>query len=362
MNLSTVLTHPLVTSLLNLSQTPILITDRFTTEILFANAASTQLFGKDYTSRKLDDDLKHFFRPLTLDGQPITDRQQHPAIQVQRSGSLETEIKWSTPTGIRDLKVVAASLSEAIEGRFLTVISITDITDIKSANRRLISELSHEVKNPISVILGFADLISEESGSLDAETKESLKIIRRNAAHVIEVVENQLKDAKSSENEISDFKFFDLEEICVEIVRSTSLLAEKKQIPVKLDIDVAETTVFGSERAVRQILLNLISNAMKFTESGSISLRLFSLKPDMLAIDIRDSGTGIDPKFTEKLFSPFSQAHTEKQFRSKGSGMGLNIVRGLARSLGGDVTLNQTELGVGSTFRLEIPTAQTTRI
>lgn len=224
------------------------------------------------------------------------------------------------------------------------------------AKSEFLANISHELRTPLNAILGFTHLM-QDSGKIQNEELKSLKIIGRSGEHLLALINNVLDIAKiesgrTTKTEIS----FNLENMIYEVVQIMSKEAENKNLQLKtiLKEDVPNY-IRTDKQKLKQILLNLIGNAIKFTNSGQITL---SLKKKMineqmfLIMNVEDTGIGITKVDLERIFNPFEQSSNAST--QKGTGLGLSISKQYANLLGGEITV-KSEAGVGSNFSVEIP-------
>jgi len=222
-----------------------------------------------------------------------------------------------------------------------------------------LATMSHELRTPLHGVLGIAELLSLTE--LTEEQKEYSKIIARSGQHLLEVV-----------NDILDFSSIDkgtmmLESDSIqvaELIESTLLTirkaAEEKGLKVLSEISpTVPSVITGDERRIRQILINLIGNAVKFTEVGFIRVKVDTRLVEgklLLTVSVGDSGPGIEPEILSKLFKPFTQGDSTLHRRFEGTGLGLAIVKRLSSIMGGTITVNSTP-GKGSVFTFSLPLA-----
>ncbi len=238
----------------------------------------------------------------------------------------------------------------------------------EEANRSkslFLANMSHEIRTPLTSIIGFADLME---GSADPdEQKEALATIRRNGRHLLELI-NEILDLSRIEADRLELEIvdFDPRELVHDVFSTISVRAESKGLRIAYEIDNrVPKSIQNDPTRVRQILYNLLGNAIKFTEKGTVSLRLEPAAKEAepaiqnLIFEVRDTGIGISSKQLERLFAPFTQADMTTTRRFGGTGLGLTISRKLARLMGGDITLEST-VGEGSVFRLLLPVKATT--
>ena len=217
-----------------------------------------------------------------------------------------------------------------------------------------ISHLNHELRSPISSILGFARMLKEEYyGPLNKKQLQYAAGILSSGEHLLALVKNYLDIIKIDANK----QTLDLEKLAVgEICQAAIFIVEEKAKGkgLELILDLKENIDFciGDSLRLKQILINLLSNAIKFTDRGSITLRV-TMEKDLLHFAVIDTGTGISAKNITKLFKPFPQITSHHE----STGLGLALSRKLAQLHGGDITVT-SELGKGSCFTLSIPQYQ----
>ena len=229
---------------------------------------------------------------------------------------------------------------------------------LKRANKvktEFLASMSHELRTPLSAILGFADLLlTSTKENLSPRARESLERIKRNGDHLLSLINDVLDLAKAEAGRI------DVRMVAVNLgPLARACLAEVESLragnDVKLVVEVPEAPlelVTDSQR-VRQILLNLLSNALKFTEHGQVTLTLQST-PHEVRLAVTDTGRGIPAHAVLELFQEFHQLDTGEGKRYPGTGIGLALSRRFARALGGEIEVRSRE-GEGSTFTLVLP-------
>ena len=237
---------------------------------------------------------------------------------------------------------------------------VTEQASTEEANRskgEFLANMSHEIRTPMTAILGFAEALKDNLTS--AEDLEYLDIIRDNGDYLLEII-NGILDLSKIES-----RGFQLEQrTCspVTIVHDTWKLLKIRSDAKSLSFNVEyeghlPETIETDPVRLRQVLINLIGNAIKFTERGGVRLvvRLAGQEGEAwIEFDVIDTGIGIDKGKIEKLFQPFTQADNSTTRRFGGTGLGLAICQRLAEMLGGKISVEST-LGKGSTFRLSIP-------
>nr|WP_239027338.1 response regulator [Ramlibacter algicola] len=232
--------------------------------------------------------------------------------------------------------------------------------DLQRASRyksEFLANMSHELRTPLNSSLILARLLADnERGNLDAEQVKFAESIYSAGNDLLTLINDILDIAKVEAGKLELRPETTAVPAIVQTLRGMfTPLAEDKGLALAFEIDpAAPATLFTDRQRVEQVLRNLLSNGLKFTERGSVSLRISAAGADRVRFDVRDSGIGIDPAQHDLIFEAFQQADGTISRRYGGTGLGLSISRDLARMLGGDLTVASAP-GQGSTFSLELP-------
>ena len=261
---------------------------------------------------------------------------------------LERSIRYSIK-GADDLMRIKSAEKANIEKKIAEAAN--------STKSRFLAHMSHEIRTPLTAMLGFAELAKDPVYSIN-ERAEFLDIIKRSGDHLLRVI-NDILDLSKVENGNFEIESSDLNirEIISDVIALIDPAAQAKGLEIRMKIDENLPKVIKSDsRLLRQILFNLVGNAVKFTSIGEIRIQTEpSSSKSTFTISISDTGIGIKPDEQTKLFQPFSQANASLNRKFGGTGLGLDLSRKLARLLGGDVVLAHSTPGVGSTFKLNLP-------
>jgi PAS domain S-box-containing protein len=230
--------------------------------------------------------------------------------------------------------------------------------EAESANRAkstFLATMSHEIRTPLNGVLGMAQAMAVDE--LCAVQRERLDVIRQSGESLLAILNDVLDLSKIEAGKLElEETEFDLAELARGAHAAFTAIAQKKGLSFDLEVERSAQGVYrGDPTRIRQILYNLISNALKFTATGEIRVAI-RRSDDRLEVVVRDTGIGMAPETTTGVFSTFTQADSSTTRRFGGTGLGLSICRELAGLMGGDIGV-ESELGVGSTFtvRLELP-------
>ncbi|MEO5729841.1 MAG: response regulator, partial [Byssovorax sp.] len=226
---------------------------------------------------------------------------------------------------------------------------------------QFLANMSHEIRTPLGVILGFADLALDASQSPE-EARNYLTGIKRNGQQLLEILGDILDLSKIEANKLEIERVtFSLDGLLDDVAASLDLRAREKGIGLRFVKDAYLPQLIRTDPTrLRQIFVNLVGNAIKFTERGEVSIECNALSPSedgatrKLSFLVKDTGIGISPEQRSKLFQPFVQADSTMTRKFGGTGLGLLLSQQLARALDGDLDLAQSELGKGSWFRFTI--------
>jgi signal transduction histidine kinase/CheY-like chemotaxis protein/HPt (histidine-containing phosphotransfer) domain-containing protein len=222
------------------------------------------------------------------------------------------------------------------------------------AKSLFLAHMSHEIRTPLTALLGFADLLSVPTLS-ESDRLNYAMIIRRNGEHLLSVLNDVLDLSRIEAGRLSLEKIaFSPTQILHEVASLMRVRARESGLEFSVALDTpVPARISGDPTRVRQILLNLVGNAIKFTRQGEVAVRV-RLDGASLVFAVADTGIGIAADQQAVLFQPFQQGDRSMTRRYGGSGLGLSISRALAEALGGVITVESTP-GRGSTFRLVLP-------
>ncbi len=291
----------------------------------------------------------------------------HYCIPISFHNKLLGVLNVYVPRGhpeIQEEKEFLQAISNTLAGVITRKIGEQDLKAAKEAaeianqaKSDFLATISHEIRTPLNGIIGMTELLMEKH--LSSKKQFYVEMIKKSGESLLRVINDVLDLSKIEAGEF-DFEeiTFDLRDTRRELRDLFGEIAGKKSIRFRTRISQnVPKYVIGDQHRIHQILINLLSNAMKFTEEGEISLRIEAENRQgqiWVSFKVEDTGIGIHPDVQETLFQPFTQADTSTTRKFGGSGLGLAICKKLAVLMQGDITL-QSEVGKGSSFIVELP-------
>jgi PAS domain S-box-containing protein len=293
--------------------------------------------------------------------------------QVRRDGGILSAEAYIPQLGI--ILVGYASALYGSDGNIIGAIeSVRDITDIRrveadlkeakdeadAANRSkslFLANMSHEIRTPMNAILGFAQLM-ERDPSLSQQSREHLEIINRSGEHLLTLINDILEMSKIEAGKATFVpNIFDLYALLENIERMFRARTDARNLSFIVEkIGEIPRWVVTDEGKLRQVIINLLGNAVKFTEEGGIAMRLsaaaFNQESVNLRFEVEDTGPGMAEDEIGHLFQAFEQ--TQAGIKSGGTGLGLALSRGFVQVMGGSISVS-SEVGKGTTFRFQVP-------
>lgn len=236
--------------------------------------------------------------------------------------------------------------------------TVTQLRELDRLKSSFLANMSHELRTPLNSILGFADVMLEGlDGPLTENMNNDLQLIQKNGQHLLHLINDVLDMAKIEAGRMNlSPETFRFHEILEEVTSITSPLASEKSLSLFIENDSdQEVEIFADRTRIRQVMLNLVNNAMKFTEKGKISMRTVRTENGIL-VTVRDTGIGIPPDKLEAIFQEFTQVDSSSTRKAGGTGLGLPISRKLVEMHGGRLWAESSGIpGEGSTFYVELP-------
>jgi signal transduction histidine kinase len=309
---------------------------------LLTGVATAVAFAVSRDVRLDVDDLARRIHEIAARGRETADRAQDavPAPALDEVGELAVAFNALVERFAAAEKTYADALAR--------------MEEIDRERATFLATVSHELKTPLNAILGFADiLLSEVDGPLVGEAREEVAIIKQSGLHLLALINDILELSAIASGQLRLARAeCDVAAIADEVVREATGLRGEKPVELRVERRTSRTVAWADARRVRQILGNLVGNAIKFTPSGEV---VVSLEADehYLTVRVRDTGPGIPKEEREAIFDEYRQGG-DRRARRRGTGLGLAIARRLALMHGGVIRL-ESEVGLGSTFVLRLP-------
>jgi len=364
----------LLTSLFDASGLGIIVTDE-NGVIVRVN----DTFLKDFGWQR-EELLDHEFTVLIPPEERAVSRKLHTAfIEKGRSGSREIQLMRKDGT-LADI-LLSTVLLELSQKRRYMVSTIRDITERKNMIRNLqqakdqadianraksafLANMSHELRTPLNAIIGFSELIMNETfGALNNQKyAEYMTDIHFSARHLLDIINDVLDMAKIESGKV---ELIEREVDIGEVFNSVAIIMNERALEtgVKLDFEIAENLphVRADQRLLRQILINLVSNAVKFTPKGkSVLVRAYLLPEGFMRIAVEDQGCGIPEEKIQTVMEPFGQAHDPLHSKGQGTGLGLPLAKTMVELHGGRLHIVST-VSEGTVVSLDFPADRTVK-
>ena len=225
------------------------------------------------------------------------------------------------------------------------------------AKSTFLANMSHELRTPLNAIIGYSEMLIEDAEDENEDFIPDLDKINSSGKHLLGLINDILDLSKVESGKMELFiEDFNLEKILNEVVSTITPLVEKNGNTLKLKVETKTENISADITKIRQILLNLLSNATKFTKEGEINIVVTDNPDNNLILDFKvsDSGIGMTPEQVEKVFKPFTQADEKTTRKFGGTGLGLTITKMFAEMMGGDIGLSSV-INEGTTFTVSIP-------
>ncbi len=263
-------------------------------------------------------------------------------------------MRWvGTNTDIEDQKAAELEVVAAKESA----------EEANLAKSTFLANMSHELRTPLSAIIGYSEMMLEEmeDGGDAATLVPDMRKVEGNARHLLGLINDVLDLSKVESGKMDIYaEEFDIDITVREIASTVESLVAKKSNRLVISLGPSLGTMYSDLTKIRQVILNLLSNASKFTENGVIQLTVLrdieAGKPDRVVFRVSDNGIGMTEEQLAKLFQRFSQADVSTTRKFGGTGLGLSLTKAFADMLGGSVTVEST-IGQGSTFSFSLPAA-----
>ncbi|HOU14563.1 MAG TPA: HAMP domain-containing sensor histidine kinase [Anaerolineae bacterium] len=278
-------------------------------------------------------------------------------------------VSWLTTQtmerALHDLRDLNIQLERRVQERTIALASANQelimanerLEELDKLKSRFLSIVSHELRTPLSAIQGFAEMLQNEVyGALSPKQHNALNRIIANDERLLNLVNDLLDQARIEAGQLSLVNApFPLQGLISDMESTMRVLVEAKKLYLRIHVaDAVPTTLYGDQKRLQQILVNLVNNALKFTQQGGVDIHFYRPDEAHWAIDVVDTGPGIPKEAQGFIFDPFRQIDSSSTREHKGFGLGLAIVKQLTTLMGGTVTVI-SEVGQGSTFTVILP-------
>jgi len=258
----------------------------------------------------------------------------------------------------RELRALNDTLERRVADRSQAAEQAKELAE--QANRTksaFLANMSHELRTPLNAIIGYSEMLEEDLEALGETGTERLTDVGKIASagkHLLSIINDILDVSKIEAGRVQvNAESFDLREVVRQVISTIEPIAAKNSNRIFTQLP-PELTVFSDQTKIQQVLINLLSNACKFTHSGQIHVKAELEDRQWVTVEVRDTGIGIDPAHVERLFEPFVQAEASTSRKYGGTGLGLPISRKFCELLGGSLVV-RTAPGAGSTFSMKVP-------
>jgi predicted ATPase/signal transduction histidine kinase/tRNA A-37 threonylcarbamoyl transferase component Bud32 len=262
----------------------------------------------------------------------------------------------------QSLKASVDLLEQKVEERTIELKAAKELAETsEQAKTTLFNHINHELRTPMNAILGMSEgLLDGAYGEINPKQRRSVEVIANSGNHQLALIDDILDYAKIEAGKLELYREpTNIFNLCDESLSFVRFQATRKKLQLNLRVAAEITDLVIDERRIRQVLINLLSNAVKFTPAGSVSLEATKLaatdrQPAGIRFCVIDTGIGISPENLDLLFQPFVQIESQEGRKSKGTGLGLNLVKEIINLHGGRIRVTSQE-GVGSQFMVDLP-------
>jgi signal transduction histidine kinase len=321
----------------------------------FTDQKDQESLGFAYDSNQVTPFVDDFPRELAL-SLPLQVRGEtigHLAVQGLANISSEVAELAAAIAAQTSAHLETLRLNEELQKR---AAELLELDRLKSG---FLANMSHELRTPLNSILGFSDVMLEGmDGPLSDNMNNDLKLIQKNGQHLLHLINDVLDMAKieAGRMNLNPEKFM-IHEILDEVTSITSSFASEKNLALFIEKDSdREVEIVADRTRLRQVMINLVNNAIKFTEKGHIAIRVVRKNEDNVLISVKDTGIGIPPDKLEVVFQEFMQVDTSSTRKAGGTGLGLPISHRLVALHGGRMWAESTgKPGMGTSLYVELP-------
>jgi signal transduction histidine kinase len=296
---------------------------------------------------------------MTSPSEPLPELTEPDLTEEEEKARLYEQVKRHSEELRQKVREATAELAEQNE---LLRRQAFQLEQASAAKSQFLANVSHELRTPLNAVMGYTHLLLEGvSGELQPAQLDKLNRIDANARHLLAVINDLLDISRIESGKMPmQIEQVRLPELIDEVMAEVEPLIAGTKLEVLRELAPELPEILTDRQKVKQIVMNLLSNALKFTPEGSVSIRLEHVPPaDEILIAVTDTGIGVAEENQKTIFEAFEQANSSYARRQGGTGLGLSICRRLAQLLEGRITL-VSGLGQGSTFTLYLPSKSRT--
>jgi PAS domain S-box-containing protein len=331
--------------------------------IVELNPAALELFNLQINS-VIGKSFQETFRAwIQLNDQVLKRHGFHKEIILENEGKptrwldLFISTLWDLPRQNGGQIVTLRDITSLKENESALAIARDEAARANSFKSQLLANVSHELRTPLGIIMGYTDLLSRKSyGELNEKQVGVLGKVRESTEYLEALVSGLLDQAQldSGRLQLAETSF-EVRVVLGKTCNQLSILAEAKKLKFSAEIsDDMPVSIVGDSQRIKQILVNLISNAIKFTETGGVTVRIYKSGQAQWKMQVSDTGPGIPENAIQTVFEPFKQLPEASRIMRKGYGLGLSITKQLIRLMGGDIFL-ESQIGKGTIFTVTLP-------
>lgn len=262
------------------------------------------------------------------------------------------------------VNVMAVALDKALlyqqlrKSNLLLAESNARLKELDRQKTEFVSIASHQLRSPLTAMTGYASLLLDgDLGELSADSRDAVLKIFESGKSMAVAIDDFLNVTRIEQGRLEyNYSEFPLHSVVKQAIAEMAIIAERKNIRLGFESDAHAVTLYADEGKIKQVITNLIDNAIKYTPSGSVAVSIeHNEGAHTIAVHIEDTGIGLSEEDIHKLFGKFSRAENANHVSVRGTGLGLFIAREMARAHGGDILVNSEGRGKGSTFTLTLP-------
>ena len=267
-------------------------------------------------------------------------------------------------------RVISLSLESFVEMRLKElkelqsqlIFTNQELTRLIASQREDLSHLAHEMKTPLNSIMGFSTLLLQQQKKMAQKKDTSLSLqltekVIKNSKQLLRLINDILEISRYEAGKMqANFEPIDVRSLIILVTEALEHSAEQKNLEIILDCDRAPAEITSDRLRLQQIVTNLVSNAIRYTESGNITVTCRTINSDRWVIMVADTGVGIVPEVQAQIFEPYFRVASTEGYSAESTGLGLSIVDKMVRLLQGNIEL-VSQVGAGSTFTVTFPQA-----